>query len=41
LALSQRILAAHGTQIEVLSLEGQGSRFEFSLSMAQGVTQKV
>jgi signal transduction histidine kinase len=41
LALSQRILAAHGTQIEVLSMEGQGSRFEFSLSMAQGVTQKV
>lgn len=35
LALSQRILSAHGTQMEVRSKEGQGSQFEFSLPIAE------
>jgi len=35
LALSQRILTAHGTQMEVRSEEGQGSQFEFSLPIAE------
>jgi signal transduction histidine kinase len=41
LALSQRIMAAHGTQIEALSMEGQGSRFEFSLPVAESATQEI
>jgi len=35
LALSQRIIAAHGTQIEVHSQERDGSRFEFLLPLAE------
>jgi signal transduction histidine kinase len=31
LALSSRIIEAHGTQVKVQSKEGKGSRFEFSL----------
>lgn len=41
LALTQRILAAHGTHIEVLSQEGQGSRFEFSLPLAESIAQAI
>ena len=41
LALSKRILAAHGTHIVVLSKEGQGSRFEFSLPLAGSILQEV
>ena len=41
LALSKRILAAHGTHIEVQSREGQGSRFEFSLPLAESIMQEV
>jgi signal transduction histidine kinase len=41
LALSQRILAAHGTQIEVRSMEGQGSRFEFYLPLAGNITPET
>jgi signal transduction histidine kinase len=41
LALSKRILAAHGTHIVVLSKEGQGSRFEFSLPLAESILQEV
>jgi two-component system phosphate regulon sensor histidine kinase PhoR len=41
LALSQRILAAHGTQIEVRSMEGQGSHFEFSLPLAGNITPEM
>jgi signal transduction histidine kinase len=32
LAMAQRIIEAHGSQIKVQSVEGRGSRFEFSLS---------
>jgi signal transduction histidine kinase len=39
LALTQRILTAHGTRIDVLSKEGQGSRFEFSLPLAKSILQ--
>lgn len=41
LALSKRILAAHGTHFEVLSKEGQGSRFEFSLPLAESIMQEI
>jgi signal transduction histidine kinase len=41
LALSKRILAAHGTHIVVQSKEGQGSRFEFSLPLAESILQEV
>lgn len=41
LALSKRILAAHGAHIVVLSKEGQGSRFEFSLPLAESILQEV
>ncbi|MDD2695315.1 MAG: ATP-binding protein [Anaerolineales bacterium] len=34
LALCQRILEAHGSQIRVFSREGKGSRFEFQLPLA-------
>ncbi len=39
LALSQRILTAHGTQIEVQSQEEKGSRFEFLLPLAEVAMQ--
>ena len=41
LSLSKRILAAHGTHIVVLSKEGQGSRFEFSLPLAESILREV
>jgi signal transduction histidine kinase len=41
LALSKRILAVHGMHIEVQSKEGQGSRFEFSLPLADSIAQEI
>lgn len=35
LALSSRILEAHGSKVSVRSVEGKGSRFEFSLPAAE------
>ena len=35
LALSSRILEAHGSKVSVRSIEGKGSRFEFSLPAAE------
>jgi signal transduction histidine kinase len=42
LALSQRLLLAHGTRLQVKSEVGKGSRFEFLLPLAEdGVVQQV
>lgn len=37
LAMARRIVGAHGAQFKVQSVEGKGSRFEFSLPVAQKI----